>query len=618
MTTQSQTQIQVKAWLRAAAVAAAVVIGAADAGAQFRSNNQGQALDASNRVGSGGSNGQVSDNRVGVSGNQIVTGNVTGGREFRGPLGYSDAREFRGSLGSDRSDAFVRDSNGARRSPTLLQTPTAYYGSRLAEPLPSNYAPTVGSTGGYTMTGAPVGNQMDNSVGLAGVRPGAAGTYAGTFDQRSPAMGDLQASPLFGVRAAPNQSPGDLRNDPLYSTTGDARVTTDRQLQQMREELTTAVQGKTADNIGGANETGNANGNGKNGINLRGNGPGGGPEAGVGNTAIVTPLGSPLKNDVGSPISQLRNNGLDSQMPNGAVSTGVQTGQTTEKQLIVPPAQQSAQYKELVRRMENRPGTTEGQQTADFNRLRAAQAQGKQPGQPGDAQPGAPGAATPMTPAGGGPVNPRPGVPLPAAAPAPAAKGVAGPAVPTEPLEIKSLATGVTARGLAGLLTSAEQSMKDQKYADAVAKYMQASRVAPNNPMITLGSGIAQLGGANYGQAEVALRRAITSEPALLMGRYDLTGWMGEARVKFLQKDLKQLAAASPTELRPRLLLAFLSYNIGNGPDAEKYITDAVKLAPNDPVVQAMQKTLVVLPVGEAKPDGASAPAPAATDLNNK
>jgi len=193
----------------------------------------------------------VSDNRVGVTGNQIVTGNVTGGREFRGPLGYSDAREFRDNTGFERSDRFIRDSNGAARSPTLLQQPTAFYGSRLAEPLPQNYAPTIGSTGGYVMTPSPVGAQLGNNpTGLSGVRPGASGPYAGSFDR--PALGDLDASPLFGVRAAPNQSPADaLRNDPLYSTSGDVRVNTDRALQQMRDELNNTGPGKIGDTTGG-------------------------------------------------------------------------------------------------------------------------------------------------------------------------------------------------------------------------------------------------------------------------------------------------------------------------------------------------------------------------------
>src|SRR5688572_3426359 len=89
-TTTTTSQVQVKGCLRAAAVAAALAIGAAQAQAQYPSSNDGRARDASNRVGSGGSNGEGVDNRVGATGNQIITGNTTGGREFRGPVGYTD------------------------------------------------------------------------------------------------------------------------------------------------------------------------------------------------------------------------------------------------------------------------------------------------------------------------------------------------------------------------------------------------------------------------------------------------------------------------------------------------------------------------------------------------
>lgn len=42
--------------------------------------------------------------------NAVVTGNATGGKSFRGDVGYRAADEFRGSLGSDDTFAFRRDS----------------------------------------------------------------------------------------------------------------------------------------------------------------------------------------------------------------------------------------------------------------------------------------------------------------------------------------------------------------------------------------------------------------------------------------------------------------------------------------------------------------------------
>ena len=45
--------------------------------------------------------------------NDLVTGNATGGRSFRGDVGYKSADEFRGTLGSDDLFSFRRDSVGA-------------------------------------------------------------------------------------------------------------------------------------------------------------------------------------------------------------------------------------------------------------------------------------------------------------------------------------------------------------------------------------------------------------------------------------------------------------------------------------------------------------------------
>src|SRR5213075_612432 len=61
--------------------------------AQQRVGEEGRALDANNRV-----------------------GNVTGGREFRGNVPYTDPREFRGNVDSADFDRFISGSAGAPRA----------------------------------------------------------------------------------------------------------------------------------------------------------------------------------------------------------------------------------------------------------------------------------------------------------------------------------------------------------------------------------------------------------------------------------------------------------------------------------------------------------------------
>lgn len=71
----------------------------------------GNALDANPQVGSGGVNSITRDWQSEIAfRNAIVTGNVGGGREFRGNVGYTGINDFRGALGSDLVYNFQRDS----------------------------------------------------------------------------------------------------------------------------------------------------------------------------------------------------------------------------------------------------------------------------------------------------------------------------------------------------------------------------------------------------------------------------------------------------------------------------------------------------------------------------
>ncbi len=71
----------------------------------------GNALDANPLQGSGGVNTLTRDWNAEIAyRNAIVTGNVGGGREFRGNLGYSGISDFRGALGSDLVYNFQRES----------------------------------------------------------------------------------------------------------------------------------------------------------------------------------------------------------------------------------------------------------------------------------------------------------------------------------------------------------------------------------------------------------------------------------------------------------------------------------------------------------------------------
>jgi tetratricopeptide (TPR) repeat protein len=143
---------------------------------------------------------------------------------------------------------------------------------------------------------------------------------------------------------------------------------------------------------------------------------------------------------------------------------------------------------------------------------------------------------------------------------------------------------------LHSLLASAEDLMKQDKFASAIEKYDSANQLTNNsNPLITLGRANAELGAELYGRAEGDLRRAVTADRAVLMGQYDLTKMMDPKRIATVRDDLESLAVDSKS-VRPTLLLAYLEYNTGNESAAEKYLADAEKLVGHsDPLVEMMR-----------------------------
>ncbi len=144
-------------------------------------------------------------------------------------------------------------------------------------------------------------------------------------------------------------------------------------------------------------------------------------------------------------------------------------------------------------------------------------------------------------------------------------------------MHITSLATGVRAKGLAGLLKSAEDLMKEGKFTSAIDQYSLAQQVAPDNPLILLGQANAELGSASYRDAEQLLRQTFAGDVALLHAQFDLNAVMGPSRVRTLVDDLKGLAAKDPKSEMPVFLLAYLNYNTGHEADAMNYLREVEK-----------------------------------------
>jgi hypothetical protein len=635
-------------WLRAAAVAAVPLLSLTHAGsAQYASQNDGRARDANNRVGSNGTNAAGARGGAAVTPADIVYGNVTRGQEFRGPVGSFDSRAFRGNTGETTSTDFIRGSSGSavRGNPNLDSTYTAqpFYGSSRGVAPPVGVVP-LGASGNYvaptpqqaaiTIKPAQINNPYAYPdpfyTGEGGIlntplrsRFGTSVLPGQTLESEDQSL--LLLSPLSGMREAPVRE----LNGYFFSQTGRVPigVPTDRfragqaEIDRMRAELNGTTNNNATNNHGANNENGN---NPNDTTNQQDN-----------SSQIGRPAARPFESPDNSPLP---NGQLTSSIAGQPLSNQARTGQGIS--LVRPGEAQSqavrdAQYSELKRRMD-RYAVESGQNPTPAGTTTAAPGTGA-PATPGTpAAPGTPGAPQRLPPAGTpspaplpNPARPATGAPggttRPAAAPPrPAAPPAAGAQrQPAQPVEIRSLAAGISAPGLRQTLATAEQQMREGKFASALDQYDVAEQVAPNNPLIWLGKADAELGASSYRTADTHIRQAFNADHALLMGRYDLNSLVGPGRVDVLRKDLSDLAQANPKDPMPPFLLAYIAYNTGNGPQAAAYLTEAERREGRaDPLIALMRQhwnlTAVAAPAAPA-PAPSTRPAvrtPAAPSLN--
>jgi tetratricopeptide (TPR) repeat protein len=549
-------------WILIAAISSLSIFSVTPAIAQFRVGQDGGARDASNRVGSGGYNSPALPPSAFLNnGNQIVTGNVTGGKEFRGQIQYTDPLEFRGNIASQQIDRFIAGSAGAplwNQPAQLPGTMQPFYGRALAAPPPTGFVQTPG-TGTYNYAPAPAASPFDLRVDVRMLAPRPTDMLIpGPVDSQTKIPTMLSASPLLGVRQLKLGEAPDMQFINNYSglrqDTALDRLQLDPQmLQQLQDELEKAA-GKT---------------------------PGGKITS-----AVPKPFDAP---ETGS----LSPKPLDSSIKDQRLSNEVRAEGSEGRRFAVPPQDQSSQYGELQRRL-NRYYTDRLETDEDRNReflkqLRAKEAADKAPaGRPNPLVPGkGPGIAPEPLPQGAQPpATPDYGkiarelIESPVKKPQPDnPKDIVKSLMRPKPVKIASLATGVEAQGFANILKKAESLMKEGKFSSALDQYEAADRVAPNNPLVWLGQANAQLGAAYYAKAEQSLRRAFSADPVLTMAQFDLRAMMGEECIMAIVKDLRASALQHEKDAGLPLLLAYIAYNTGNETEAAVFLDRAQQRA---------------------------------------
>jgi len=580
------------AWGRAklalATAVGAVALVSGVASAQYRlENNDGRRLDANNRLGSSGYNAgqdRTLDSRFGgASGNQIVTGNVQGFKYFRGRVGYTDPGAFRGNLSGQNLDNFIRDSAGTGdlyQGSGYGASAGAYYGDRYGAPKPAGFQQTSIGSGKLDAKDLPVRSGSDLRLGRVFNNPLIEPPRTGDLLLPGPVTNStnnalITASPLYGVRQwdAGGNDPYFLsrQNNVPRTNQLDKAPADDASIRRMREELRGTIVTNGAVTFATPNVPGALPSN-----QLDAPAEGGSPDALTGVAVNDQFVSAPLDGAIGP--------------------------DQTNRLVLVAPGLQSTQYAALESRfnqMKQSGPRTDAEAARDFqDQVRAKNAAS---GKAGTVK-GTPGSTPNATPGG------TPGV-MPGAndlvnqARDNVAKIDSAVGPKPAPIQVKSLASGVRARGLAEVLGGAESLLKQGKFSAALDQYDVAEQVAPNNPLIRLGRSNAELGAGFYARAEQHLRQAFTQDTALLVGQYDLRAMLGEERVDYLVNDLKQIANAEANQVRPVFLLAYLSYNTGNERRAAAYLDLAEKRAGGKDPLLGLLRQYWSLP-DDKSPDG--------------
>jgi len=605
------------------------------AGAQYRVDN-GNTNDANNRVGSGGINGNTRQSNSGarfngVSSTDVVYGNVTGGKEFRGALQSTDPRAFRGFAAGGVSDRFIRGSSSGVYG-SNAQNVQAYYGDSRGVAPPSGFE-RQGYVGGYIPAPAAsrlgsdlrLGDVLDSPV-IAPVRPGDLMLPGPVDASNTNTM--LSASPVYGIRTMRAESAADQdftnRYNDMYRGLNQTRMQTDNEsLLRMRDQLNqqTLPAEMPMDQNGGQTPGGALGANPQQSL---GTGAAPNNSAGSGGLSLM-----PNQDRVAS--GAVQNNPLPplSSGQNQPLSANLQTSQGNRVRLLVQAAEQTPELQALQKQYiesygQSGVGTNDAGAARDFNQMvqalekarNDAKAKGAAPGgtTPGGTAPGGmssgnagPGAGAAGTGTGGAtPDNQNPGATPPGgtipgteppsdirSTPAPTNAGAVN---RPKPVQVKSLTGGVKVKEFSDILTNAENNMKQGKWITAIEDYDQARVAAPNNPLILIGRANANLGASYYTKADADLRNAFTTDESLLHGQYDLRTMMGDERIEFVAKDLKEIAKKNPNQSRPYFLLAYVYYNIGEERKASGYLSLAERYAATGDAFYGMVRQHWVLP----------------------
>jgi hypothetical protein len=519
MTMKKQPRLSRSAILAAAAALALATTLGGGAFGQVRQVQQGNVLDASPQVGSGGSNTPV-QGYIPINPNAIIQGNVAGLAYFHGNVQSISPDVFHGTLGSASLNNFARTTAGGIPTSPASINQTFY--------LPS----TVVSTAQGGLYSAPMGSGFDSRlIPRSSISP----TVPTYQTQNIDVMGagiPIRAFERMPGPISPGMPGGELSNS-LYSLRISPLTN--------EQELKRAVPEKNA-----ATQPGTSNEN---------------PDQ--------PPSADQVRNNPDARSLAL-NNSFDPNRDRGTTTAGGMTNprnigeqnRLSDTYLALQAALDKAQADSLAGKTDTSatpPEKTSPDKTASAHNPRSART--------------ARANLNPDTAVINGTTyqstNPaRPNY-MPKAQIAEHLRALEN--QPTSTLRagkklppLKTLAEIPSNREITPfdkLMKNAEELLKQEKYLDAADAYQTALISQPDNPLAAVGRAHAELGAGMFQSAGYDLKFVYTKKPELISVRYALEEFLPPKRLHILLTDLEALAANKDTGNNASFLYCYIAYN---------------------------------------------------------
>lgn len=523
----------------------------------------GRLLDASLQAGANGRNSPKLTNTFGVYQNALVTGNVAGGRGFRGGVGYRGAGDFSGTLPGDQVYRFQLQSAGRDFQVGARGGPVGYRNPQLGGPdqvSPIYNAPGAGATLGQITGASPVRANLTSSgfrsLDLTQQRLSSTRSDAGFGFQRGNApSSQLIGGDLLKVPTGPDAIGGANTGGGLAPAgTLDRPVNVDIDPSDNLKGTEGFGPGRAAVSIDGLTNDPQV------------------PERLTGQVQLASPLtslgerlGNRLVVDAATGIGVARmspieagdiNQSLDALLGSTAAEPGVDV------------------YHDLLQKIRTQPA---------FN-PRA----GDQLTTPPDAD--AKAAQPDPDPDGDGP--------------APTLDELVG-KIDYDLAPLRTLA-GASETFLSEAMTRAERAMGEERYFDAELNYAQALRHKPGYPLAVVGKVHAQLGAGLFTSAGRTMGVLFKHHPELIAARYTRPLLPSAERLSFVASQLHKLADAKPRAVEPALLLAYIAYQ-QNDNHACAAALDRLQQADGDDKLLPLLKRIWLNPAPKPAPGAARA-----------